>query len=178
MTIMCYNRNMKKIILAILFVVILFAAVLVARTLNVYTSENKDDSTENILSEITITSNPLCFAYESAATTDAPYSVSEKITLSKLTETEIEGIKQGTQAGPSMMNGYEGTLHGTISGTDAVVLFAYTIEGSAGTEQELYTVTPEVLTKHRYALQEIGNLLVPDASSEKTDIVYTKTSCE
>ncbi len=171
-----YTWTMKKIIIPIAFFILLLASLLIMRVLNRY--DHSDDSNLTTLVSEPL-SNPLCYRYIATPTESEPYAVTETITVTKRTETEFEGSKTGTQSGPDMTNGYQGTLSGTISGTEAVVIFSYIIEGAPGKEQELYNLSEETITKHVYPLLEIGNLLIPDATSgTKTDRVYTKISCE
>lgn len=120
---------------------------------------------------------PLCFTYQHDTTESEPYDISEKIEIT-INNDQVIGTKNGTQFGPNMSNDYQGTVQGAISGTNITSLFEYVIEGSNGTEQELYTISENQLIKHRYQLKESGKILVPDMETERTDIVYTKTTCE
>jgi hypothetical protein len=120
--------------------------------------------------------NMACYTRHQYATGDAPYKVDEKIAI--ITNgSNVTGTKTGTQSGPDMTNGYGGTLNGTVSGNILTALFDYTIEGSENKEQEEYTISDFELTKHRYPLIEQNNILVPDKSKSKTDIVYSQISC-
>lgn len=135
------------------------------------------DTTQEIFDTVQFENIPLCFTYQHNATESEPYNISEKIEIT-INDSQVTGTKNGTQFGPNMSNGYQGTLQGIISGTNIMSLFEYVIEGANGAEQELYTISENILTKHRYQLKELGKILVPDMNSEKTDIVYTKTTCE
>ncbi len=118
-----------------------------------------------------------CFVYHQVATTDAPYAVDEQVSLTYLQDT-VTGIKKGTQAGPDMANGYEGTLTGIKKdGNTILVDFAYIVEGSQNIESEEYVVTQDGLIKHRYPLVEQNGKLVPDKTQPKRDIVYTPILC-
>lgn len=167
---------MKKLLIPIVFILLLLASLLIVRTLNHYNPQGETETLSVVDSEIP--SNPVCYQYVSVSTESEPYAVTETIILTKRTETVLEGTKQGTQSGPDMTNGYQGTLSGIISGTEASVLFSYLIEGASGKEQELYRLEENQLVKQVYPLLERGNLLIPDESSEKTDRVYTQIVCE
>lgn len=119
----------------------------------------------------------LCFTRKQVATPDAPYALEEhiRLTLSGMIAT---GTKTGTQSGPDMTNGYEGILTGTRNGPSLNLIFAYTIEGSQNSEQEMYILGDSSLIKYRYPLKEEGGILVPDLSGQKTDIAYTLADCE
>ncbi len=126
---------------------------------------------------VSTTSERMCFQYDQSATTEAPYEVHEKIDIT-ISDGKITGVKSGTQKGPDMTNGYEGTLGGTLLGSRADVLFSYTIEGSSQKEQELYDMKNDSLVKLRYVLREEKGILVPDTSSLVREIVYKKIECD
>lgn len=118
-----------------------------------------------------------CFVYRQAATTDAPYAVTEHVALTRAGK-KITGTKMGMQTGPDMTNGYEGALTGTIADEVITADFAYTIEGSRGTEREEYHVTAYGLEKYRYPLKEEHGVLVPDKSQElSATLSYTQEPC-
>jgi hypothetical protein len=118
-----------------------------------------------------------CFASHHEATKDAPYTTSEYIDL-MVNGTSVSGIKKGTQEGPDMTNGYEGTLVGTKQENALHLLFAYIIEGSKNKEQEEYVMSDTKLIKYRYPLLEKQSMLVPDMSKEPTQIEYIETDCK
>ncbi len=119
-----------------------------------------------------------CYSYSQAATKDAPYAVSEFLALSVKGST-VSGTKKGTQSGPDMTNGYEGTISGTIASWMITSLFSYVIEGSANTEKELYRYTADNkgIEKLRYPLLEGKNMLVPDTTKPYTVMLYSTVSC-
>ncbi len=122
----------------------------------------------------------LCFGRIQEATPTAPYHVEEHIVLT-IDGTSVTGTKRGTQAGPDMTNGYEGTLSGSKLDTTLELVYAYTIEGSTGKELELYTFGTNELVKKRWVLTEEkrngSTILVPDHKGEPTLITYTKEVC-
>ncbi len=118
-----------------------------------------------------------CYYRAVAATAHAPYEVHEAIELTIDGET-VAGVKSGTQAGPDMTNGYEGTLAGTKKGSELSLLFSYTIEGSQQSEQEVYALAPDALIKHRYPLIEHGGILVPDTREAFVEQRYTERDCK
>lgn len=117
-----------------------------------------------------------CYLYDQLATIEAPYEVHEKIDIS-VDGKKVSGIKSGTQAGPDMTNGYEGTLIGTLDDNMLTAIFSYTVEGSAQKEKEVYAVMSNSLVKHRYVLAEEQGVLVPDMSGDFREIVYNKIGC-
>lgn len=117
-----------------------------------------------------------CYHRSQVATPDAPYAVEENIELI-VNGNNVTGAKSGTQTGPDMTNGFEGTLTGTRNGENLDVIFAFTIEGSQNKEQELYKWNPTELQKSRYVLKEDGNILVPDLTSTPSIINYTSVKC-
>src|SRR3989344_203666 len=106
-----------------------------------------------------------CFTRTQKATKDAPYNVEEHIVLN-FDDSRVTGTKRGTQNGPNMNNGYEGTLEGSIIENEMELTYAYTIEGSQNRELEVYTFTNEDLVKKRWALKDKiingKSILVPD----------------
>lgn len=118
-----------------------------------------------------------CYRYQRAATSDAPYTVDEAIRI-VVDGNEVTGVKTGTQSGPDMTNGYQGTLTGTISNNILTAVFDYEIEGSSNKEQELYAVTENTLVKHRYPLVENDAILIPDTSKLFNEVVYVQEKCK
>ncbi len=117
-----------------------------------------------------------CFSRSQNATSEAPYSVEEKIKL-VLKGMTANGQKSGFQSGPDMTNGYNGTLSGTRNGPSLELVYSYTVEGSKNKEKELYLLSGQDLVKHRYELIDEAGILVPDMNSEPKDIVYTTIPC-
>lgn len=121
--------------------------------------------------------NKLCFSRSQVATKEAPYTVEENIEI-VMNENLISGTKSGTQAGPDMTNGYEGTLSGEIVDNLIVVIFNYMIEGSNQKEKEEYIFENQNLVKLRYKLKDDKGVLVPDKTDDPTKITYTKSICK
>lgn len=118
-----------------------------------------------------------CFAYHQVSTKDAPYAVDEYLTLN-INGTQVTGNKKGNQSGPDMTNGYSGSLSGTITGDTITVNYAYTVEGSKNTEQEIYKITPTGMNKLQYPLiDHYKDGLVPDTTQEYKTRAYTSVAC-
>lgn len=120
---------------------------------------------ENIGSGPALSSNGrACFAYEQAATQEAPYEVKEFLDVT-LSGSTVTGRKTGTQAGPDMTNGYQGSILGTKNAETLTLTYSYVIEGSAQKEQEEYVVEGLRLIKKRWPLVERNGILVPNKSA-------------
>lgn len=117
-----------------------------------------------------------CFYRLQEATSDAPYAVQEHVMLTFVAGS-VTGTKSGTQSGPDMTNGYEGTLAGEVKDNEIEVVFSYTIEGSNQKELEIYEMRSEWLVKKRWPLTERGDMLVPNEVEDPTLIVYKPKTC-
>lgn len=117
-----------------------------------------------------------CYTYHQVATSTAPYAVDEFINIT-VADDVVNGTKKGTQAGPDMTNGYEGSLKGTLDKDTMDVIFSYVVEGSANKEKEIYVVKEDRLQKLRYPLMEQNKILVPDTTKEYKTLDYMKTDC-
>ncbi|MDQ5883235.1 MAG: hypothetical protein QG654_147 [Patescibacteria group bacterium] len=118
-----------------------------------------------------------CFDRTQIATEEAPYSAEEYIELN-INGNMVSGIKNGSQVGPGVSNGYEGALSGEIVDGTIGVIFSYTIEGSDGKEKEEYVMRDGDLIKIRYNLIEEDGILVPDKTSDSSEIAYLKSECK
>lgn len=118
-----------------------------------------------------------CFAYNHPATDVEPYKTSENISLEILGD-KVSGSKSGTQEGPDMTNGYQGSIEGSIIGDSIEVVFSYVVEGSAGKELEMYELEGDSLKKLRYQLTEGKGMLIPDKDKELESINYYKVNCK
>lgn len=127
------------------------------------------------------TSGRYCFVRIQQATETAPYSSEEHVVLD-FNGAQVSGIKKGTQAGPGVSNGFEGTLSGTTIEDEIELTYVYTVEGSEGRELEVYTFADKNLIKKRWVLEEKKingeNILVPDYIGEPTLYTYTVEACE
>ncbi len=121
--------------------------------------------------------NKLCFSRSQVATKEAPYAVEENVEI-VVNENLVSGTKSGTQAGPDMTNGYEGTLSGEIVDNVIAVMFSYTVEGSNQKEKEEYIFEDQNLVKLRYTLKDDKGILVPDKTDDPIKITYTKSVCK
>ena len=123
------------------------------------------------------TDGTYCYARAQEATPTEPYSVEEQISVT-LVGSSVTGEKSGTQAGPDMTNGYQGTLAGIIHENTLELVYAYTIEGSSNKELEVYEIAENTLTKHRFPLVEVDGVLVPERTTEPVLIGYTQIACQ
>lgn len=145
-------------------------------------NENEEAKTEDILvteneaGSEEILNGKFCFDRTQVATDEAPYSAEEYIEIN-INENIVSGIKKGSQVGPGVSNGYEGTLSGEIQDGIIGVIFSYVIEGSAGKEKEEYVLRDGDLIKIRYNLIEEAGILVPDKTTESSEITYLKSDC-
>lgn len=124
-----------------------------------------------------VVENKMCFARDQKATEDAPYEVSENIEII-VNGKNVSGTKKGTQNGPDMTNGYEGTLSGEILDGVYLLTFDYTIEGSDQKEKEEYLLKGDSFVKQRYPLKEESGFLVPDKTKEMSEVSYLKEICK
>ena len=122
------------------------------------------------------TSEKLCYERHQAATALGPYKVDEYIVLEQM-GTNFVGTKRGTQAGPDMTNGYEGTLTGSERDGLITLIFDYIIEGSEQYEEEMYEMEGGNLVKLRYPLIDTQGVLAPDKTQTPTRVVYEKADC-
>jgi len=140
------------------------------KTEDILVTENEEGSEE-------ILNGKFCFDRTQVATDEAPYSAEEYIELN-INENMVSGIKNGSQVGPGVSNGYEGTLSGEIVNGTIGVIFSYVIEGSAGKEKEEYILREGDLIKIRYNLVEEDGILTPDKTTEPSEIAYLKSECK
>ncbi len=117
-----------------------------------------------------------CFVRITKKTDAEPFSVEEYMRL-EFDGEKVEGIKFGFQDGPGYTNGYSGTITGTQNSKEITLDYAYIVEGSSNTEQEIYWLTNTGIDKIRYNLIEKNNMLVPDRSIDPQIIPYTSFSC-
>lgn len=166
---------MKKIIIPILIIL----AVLVVGFFILRGRESNNISSTGISDQLLSDSydSRSCYEYTHAATTNEPYTNYELVDVTREGDA-ITGTKKGTQSGPDMNNGYEGSITGTINNDMINVIFSYVIEGSSQKEKEIYRVGEDSLTKLRYVLVEESGVLVPDLSSSLKELVYKKVACQ
>ena len=119
-----------------------------------------------------------CYTYSHQGTPDAPYTTNEIIDMT-IAGTKVTGTKHGTQSGPDMTNGYEGTITGTLAGNMINVAFAYTVEGSKNTEHEIYQAGLTGIDKLNYPLiDKYKDGLFPDTTKPFERISYARVGCE
>jgi hypothetical protein len=126
--------------------------------------------------DLVLTDGRQCYTYSHQATTDAPYTVSEFIDMT-ISGVNVTGTKSGTQSGPDMTNGYNGTITGTLKNNMITDVFSYTVEGSANKEQEIYRASKIGIEKLRYPLVEEKGILVPDTTQAFTSLSYARVGC-
>jgi hypothetical protein len=135
------------------------------------------ENTDNTQVVVQLADGRQCYTYSHAATTEAPYTVSEFIDMT-ITDGVVTGTKKGTQAGPDMTNGYEGTITGTLSNNTITDIFSYTIEGSQNKEKEIYRASVVGIEKLRYPLTEAAGILVPVTTEDFQVLSYVRIGCE
>ncbi len=119
-----------------------------------------------------------CYTYSHEATKEEPVTSTEFIDMT-IAGTKVTGTKHGTQSGPELTNGWEGTLNGSITGDTMTVAFAYTVEGSKNTEQEIYQASLVGIDRLRYPLiDKYKEGLFPDTTKEFKRIPYVRVGCE
>jgi uncharacterized protein YxeA len=118
-----------------------------------------------------------CYTYSHEGTKDAPYTVHEFIDMT-VDNGVISGKKTGTQTGPDMTNGYEGTLIGTVDKDTITAVFSYTVEGSKNKEKEIYKTGKTGIEKLRYPLTEGNGMLIPDTTKDATHMLYSRVECK
>ncbi len=134
--------------------------------------------TEPVQQPIRLVDGRQCYTYSHQGTPDAPYTTIEFIDMT-ISGTKVTGTKQGTQSGPDMTNGYEGTITGTLAEGMINVAFAYTVEGSKNTEQEIYQAGLTGIDKLRYPLiDKYKDGLFPDTTKAFKLISYAQVECE
>jgi hypothetical protein len=134
--------------------------------------------TEPIQQPISLVDGRQCYTYSHEATKEEPMTSTEFIDMT-IAGTKVTGTKYGTQLGPELSNGWEGTITGTLSGNTINVAFAYTVEGSKNTEHEIYQAGLTGIDKLRYPLiDKYKDGLFPDTSKEFKRIPYVRVGCE
>ncbi len=118
-----------------------------------------------------------CYTYSHEATKQEPVTSTEFIDMT-ITGTKVTGTKTGTQSGPELSNGWEGSVTGTLSGNTINVAFAYTVEGSKNTEHEIYKAGLTGIDKLRYPLiDKFKDGLFPDTTKPYTLLHYARVGC-
>ncbi len=132
--------------------------------------------TTDVQPDLSLKDGRQCYSYAHAATPESPYEVLEVMDLT-ISGTDVSGTKRGTQNGPDMTNGYDGTISGTLTGNNIDVIFSYIVEGSANKEKELYKVNSTGVEKLRYPLVQKNGMLVPDTTKPFTALSYSRITC-
>lgn len=160
---------MKKSLIVTLTIVLIFLSFFILKP-------NNKKIMENNPANVTQDSSENCYARSTEKTTDKPFSVDEYMKL-KIEGTNVEGFKFGFQSGPGYSNGYNGTLLGTQTDTEILVDYAYIVEGSKNTEQEVYKEVNGSIERIQYVLTEKNNMLVPDRTQEVGRLMYSPIDC-
>lgn len=163
--------------IGVLFSILVLALVLIKLVgLEKNTEKREVNSHTDSLFSSSGVSKTYCFYRDQKATPEAPYAVQEHVQM-MITGASVTGTKTGTQSGPDMTNGYQGTLVGEVKDDEIEVVFSYVIEGSAQKELEVYELRSDWLVKKRYTLYENGDVLVPNKTEDPTLIVYKPEVC-
>lgn len=134
--------------------------------------------TEPIQQPIKLVDGRQCYTYSHEATKEEPVTSTEFIDMT-IAGTKVTGTKHGTQSGPELSNGWEGTVTGTLAGDMINVAFAYTVEGSQNTEHEMYQAGLTGIDKLRYPLiDKFKEGLFPDTTKEYNLLHYARVGCE
>ncbi len=134
--------------------------------------------TEPIQQPITFADGQQCYTYSHEATKEEPVTSTEFINMT-ITGTKVTGTKYGTQSGPELSNGWEGILTGSLADDTITVAFAYTVEGSQNTEQEIYKPSLTGIDKLQYPLiDKYKDGLFPDTSKEHHLLHYARVTCK
>ena len=168
---------MKKTSIIVLIVAILLAGVFFVYRLKMKPTTPTTVVTPSVTLSI-VKDGRQCYTYSHDATTTEPYTTSEFIDIT-VSGSTVTGTKRGTQSGPDMMNGYTGTIKGTLADNIITDVFSYTIEGSPNKEKEIYRARADQigLEKLRYPLVEQTGILVPDTTKEFTSLLYARVGC-
>lgn len=144
-------------------------------------SQKKDSVPEipNITQQpIKLVDGRQCYTYSHNATKEEPVTSTEFIDMT-IAGTKVTGTKRGTQSGPELTNGWEGTLTGDLVGDMMNVVFLYTVEGSKNTEHEMYQAGLTGIDKLRYPLiDKFKEGLFPDTTKEYKLLHYARVGCE
>lgn len=166
-----------------LYISIIFIVLILAGILFIYTHPKNQKIKVpdiSIVQEVATTQNDTqteqCFYRITTKTEEKPFSVEEFMRL-EFDGEKVTGMKFGFQDGPGYSNGYTGTLSGTQTPEEIVLYYAYTVEGSSNTEQEIYKMTGGGIERMQYQLIEKNNMLMPNRSSLVGSIPYTPFSC-
>lgn len=134
--------------------------------------------TEPIQQPIKLVDGRQCYTYSHDATKEEPVTSTEFIDMT-IAGTKVTGTKRGTQSGPELTNGWEGTLTGDLAGDTINVAFTYTVEGSKNTEHEIYQASLTGIDKLRYPLiDKYKDGLFPDTTKEYKLVHYARVGCE
>ncbi|MEI6280978.1 MAG: hypothetical protein WCP17_03205 [bacterium] len=128
--------------------------------------------------DLTLVEGRQCYSYNHIGTKNEPYTVNEFININ-IVGKKVTGSKSGTQSGPDMTNGYNGTITGTLNNNIINDVFSYTIEGSPNKETEIYRTRVDQIgiEKLRYPLIDKGRMLVPDTTKEFKTLLYARVGC-
>lgn len=118
----------------------------------------------------------MCYAYHQEGTKDAPAAVDEYIDITA-TNALVKGTKKGYPKGPDMWDPYRGTISGNRSGDMINSIYNYTVEGSKGSESEIYQYIDGGIQKLRYPLIDKKGILTPDTSKPFSTINYKTIDC-
>jgi hypothetical protein len=135
-----------------------------------------DGPKEAVQEPVKLVDGRQCYTYSHEGTATEPYTVSEFMDIN-IAGKVVSGTKTGTQNGPDMTNGYQGTLTGTMENNTLNLIYSYTVEGSKNKEKEIYRAGLVGLEKLRYPLVEEGSMLVPDTTKSYQTLTYARVGC-
>ena len=162
----------RSLFISIVFIVLIFLT-------EVFVSRRQEKEMPYIVQQVSVDEDKVkqqCFYRITTKTDEKLFSVEEYMRL-EFDGENVKGNKFGFQDGPGYSNGYTGTLSGAKSQDELVLYYAYTVEGSSNTEQEIYKMTDGGIERIQYQLVEKDNILVPDRSLYVSNIPYTSFSC-
>lgn len=168
---------MKKILIIIAILAFVFVILYFTKNSNIEIEKVEEVKENPPVVEVIEGPYEKCYTRSTIATTEKPFAVEEYIKL-KFDKQKVEGFKFGFQSGPGYSNGYNGTLIGNVINGEILVDFAYTVEGSKNTEEEVYIKKGESLEKIQYQLLEKGKKLVPDRNKEVNRLPYPAIDCK
>ncbi len=139
---------------------------------------SKPIAVEPVQQPIAITDGRQCYNYSHEATQEEPVTSTEFIDMT-ISGNTVTGTKRGTQSGPELTNGWDGTITGSLKDGTINVAFAYTVEGSKNTEHEIYQAGLTGIDKLRYPLIDKYQAgLFPDTTKEFALLHYARVGCE
>ncbi len=176
------NLRIVILILAVVLVAMIVYFINYEKKASDYTTSiisGKEDPLSSIIIQpnISLIDGRQCYAYNHEATKEEPITSNELLDIT-INGSKVTGVKNGTQNGPELTNGYTGTILGTLADDTITAIFSYTVESSKGKEKEIYRAAKTGIEKMRYPLIEEARVLVPDTIKDFKPLLYSRVSCE